>query len=283
MIGRHLRAAIGIGCLAAVTASPAYAQQSPVVARASFGGRDLSVTANDVRLEVFLIRRNGTGTPLTFTSASLEAIVQSVLRRKLLATEAQRRRLDVEPSVATQVVRATDAVLAEAEVSREAATVDTGDTAVQRFYQSHADDFRSAPRRKVRHIVVATEAEAKAARAAIAAGATFEAVARERNTDTTKATGGDLGWMAQGSMVKAFDETVFATGRGTISAPVQTAMGWHLVLVEDLDPGSLPPLALTRDRVVEAMRQEAVQRLTTRLFDESKVSIDRAALEELLK
>ncbi|MEQ1870327.1 MAG: peptidylprolyl isomerase [Vicinamibacterales bacterium] len=270
----------------ALTASLARlgAEEPAVVVRAALGGRTVSVTVDELKLEVAMMRRNNSGAPLVFAdAAALEPVARTVLRRKLLAVEAARRHLDSETTVVNLVTRSTDAVLAEVISSREAEAVDSGDAAARAFYDAHADLFRSAPRRKVRHIVVPTEADARAARAAIAAGATFEAVARSRNTDRTSAVGGDLGWIARGSMVRPFDEAVFALERGKVGGPVQTSMGWHLVLVEDVDPGNLPPLALVRDRVIETMRQQAIDGLALRLMATAKPVIDRAALEELVK
>jgi peptidyl-prolyl cis-trans isomerase C len=254
------------------------------IAHAALGGRAVSVSNREVELELLLIRRATNALPAALaTPEALETVTRRILDRKLLAAEARRRDLDRDRQTADLLTRATDAVLADSLAQRESALVDVGDAAVDRFYRAHADEFRSAPRRKVRHIVVASEADAKAARAEIAAGASFDSVARARNIDATRAAGGDLGSIAKGAMVKQFDEVVFAIERGTVSAPVQTAMGWHLIVVDDVDPGSLPPLPLVRDRVVDAMKQDAVRRLVERLAAESQAAIDRGALAELLK
>jgi len=41
--------------------------------------------------------------------------------------------------------------------------------------------------------------------------------------------GGDLGWFGSGDMVEAFDKAVFAQVVGTISDPVETEFGYHLI------------------------------------------------------
>ncbi|MFN8066056.1 MAG: peptidylprolyl isomerase [Vicinamibacterales bacterium] len=276
--------AVRMAICAAVLTTPIVlsAQGGPVLARAALDGRPVSVTTEDLKLEVLLLRRAGNAAAYASVD-SLEPVLSRVLTRKLLAAEAARQHIDRDPMVTTYMVRSSDAALVDSLTGRVGAAVDTSEAAVKTFFEAHADQFRSAPRRKVRHIVVPTEADAKAAREAIAGGATFETVARARNTDKTRESGGDLGWFAQGSMVKAFDDVVFAAEKGAVAGPVQTAMGWHLVLVEDVDAGSLPPLPLVRDKVIEAMRQDAMAQLTKRLVDEAKPVIDRAALEELLK
>jgi hypothetical protein len=54
----------------------------------------------------------------------------------------------------------------------------------------------------------------------------------ESDDETSAAQGGDLGWFGRGSMVKAFDTVAFTLPVGTISGPVQTNFGLHLIYVE---------------------------------------------------
>lgn len=83
-----------------------------------------------------------------------------------------------------------------------------------------------------RHILVATEEEAKAALERIKNGEEWGDVAAEVSTDTSNASNaGDLGWFTQGTMVQAFNDAAFSQEVGTISEPVQTDFGWHLIQV----------------------------------------------------
>lgn len=82
-----------------------------------------------------------------------------------------------------------------------------------------------------RHILVATEEEAKAALDRINAGEEWADVCAEVSTDSTAANGGDLGWFTEGTMVPAFNDAAFSQEVGTISDPVQTDFGWHLIQV----------------------------------------------------
>ena len=47
--------------------------------------------------------------------------------------------------------------------------------------------------------------------------------------------GGDLGWFRKGNMVREFEEAVWSTPLKTVSTPVKTQFGYHLIWVHERD------------------------------------------------
>jgi peptidyl-prolyl cis-trans isomerase C len=227
------------------------------------------------------------GNLLRLASAStvegVEALSRRLLEQKLMAHGARATALDREPTVARLLTRAADRLLADVVIQQELARLDLSEVALRQFYHAHPDRFRSTPRRKASHIVVATRDEARAVVAALAAGAEFAAVARERNTDATRGSGGDLGWVSPGVMVKSFDAALFALDPTRISEPVQTSFGWHVIKIDQVDLGALPPFELIAERVATALKTDAVERLKVKVFEGVTVNIDRQALGALVK
>lgn len=90
-----------------------------------------------------------------------------------------------------------------------------------------------APAKEVKasHILVGTEKEAKELKAKIDKGESFEELAKKYSQCPSGASGGDLGWFSKGMMVKEFETSAFSTPEKTVTEPVKTQFGWHLIKV----------------------------------------------------
>lgn len=84
------------------------------------------------------------------------------------------------------------------------------------------------------HILVEDEATAKVVSEKLVAGEDFAEMAKEYSTDPgSAANGGDLGFFDRGKMVPAFEEVAFSSAVDSISAPVQSQFGYHIIRVND--------------------------------------------------
>ena len=84
------------------------------------------------------------------------------------------------------------------------------------------------------HILVKTEKEAADLKAKIQAGEMkFEDAAAQYSECPSGSRGGDLGYFGRGMMVKEFEVPSFNEPIGTVTEPIQTQFGWHLIYVID--------------------------------------------------
>ena len=81
------------------------------------------------------------------------------------------------------------------------------------------------------HILVKDQSLARRIQQELKQGARFEDLARRHSTCPSKSSGGDLGWFGPGKMVKPFEDAVRSIGIGTVSDPVQTQFGYHVIKV----------------------------------------------------
>lgn len=127
------------------------------------------------------------------------------------------------------------------------------------------------PAVKAKHILVATEAEARDL-IKIATPANFSELARQKSTGPTKESGGELGWFKKEMMVPAFAEVAFSSPIGVVATqPVKTQFGWHVILVEDRQAAYTPPLAEVENEIRQQLSQEVVQGYLKELRTAAKV------------
>jgi len=83
-----------------------------------------------------------------------------------------------------------------------------------------------------RHILVDTEAEAKAVEELLSQGVDFAEVARKYSKDTGSGqNGGELGWAPPSNYVTEFADAVTTLPIGQISEPVKSQFGYHIIQV----------------------------------------------------
>lgn len=83
------------------------------------------------------------------------------------------------------------------------------------------------------HILVDSEEKALELKQQIEGGADFAALAKEHSSCPSGASGGSLGKFKRGAMVPEFDTVVFSDlAVNTVSEPVKTQFGYHLLTVE---------------------------------------------------
>lgn len=167
-----------------------------------------------------------------------------------------------------------------------AATAAVSDDALKAAYDAKYAKAEPEQEYHAAHILVASEDEAKAIKAQIDGGGDFAAIAKEKSTDKgSAANGGDLGWFGVGMMVKPFEDAVVAMKAGTVSDPIKTDFGWHIIKLEEVRAKAAPKFEEVKDELTGDLRQKAVEDKVKELTDAAKVErkvdgIDPAILKK---
>jgi peptidyl-prolyl cis-trans isomerase D len=117
---------------------------------------------------------------------------------------------------------------------------------IKAYFDANTNDFILPEAVKVNHILIklpegTTDQEEKAKKqklediaAKIASGTKFSEAAKQFSEDaSSRESGGALGWLARGQMLKKFEEVAFSLQPGQISKPLKTQIGFHLINVEE--------------------------------------------------
>lgn len=266
---------------ASAQAAPPSAQAATVVAEA--GGR--AITVADLRTLVAQAQAEASGNSqallATMTADGRSALLQRAVDDRVLAQAARDEGLDARPDLRFLVEQATSRVLAAAYADAKLRELTPGREGARAYLESHPDEFRVGARVRAHHLVVATLDHARAARAAIAGGEPFEGVASAQSQDlTTKSKGGDLGWVPRGVMVQPFEAALFRMKVGELSEPVRTSFGYHLIRVDEVDPGRVPAFDEIEADVTRAIATKAFDRLKAELARRCGAAIHKEALAQ---
>jgi peptidyl-prolyl cis-trans isomerase D len=94
-------------------------------------------------------------------------------------------------------------------------------------------------------------------------GGDFSELAKINSEDPGSAsTGGSLGEIDRGMMVKPFEDALFEMAVGDLSSPVKTSFGWHLIQLDEITGG--------QTKSFDAVKSELVDEISTQLA-ESKI------------
>lgn len=116
---------------------------------------------------------------------------------------------------------------------------------IRDFYEAHRAQMSRPEEVQARHLLikVAQDADPSTVEAArlrleqlrvkITQGEDFASVARTGSEDVSASEGGDLGYFPRGRMLPEFEAAAFALAPGAVSEPVRTAVGWHLIHVQN--------------------------------------------------
>ena len=208
----------------------------------------------------------------TSTGQGKRQFAEDYLRMKMLASAGMKAGLDKDPEVVSQMNLMRENLVANAQLGRIEKGVTVSDADLQKAYDAKKNEYENV---KATHILIAckgspaavpgkkelTEEEAKAKaedlKKQVAAGASFEELAKKESDDQgSGANGGDLGAFRRGQMVEEFEKAAFAAKVGEVTAPVRTQFGYHLIKV---DEHATTPFAEVKQQLERAERQRKVQ------------------------
>jgi foldase protein PrsA len=129
------------------------------------------------------------------------------------------------------------------------------DAAIASYYASHRSQFGTPAARNLRIVLTKTAAQANAAKAALAGGQSWTAVAKKYSIDpTTKNRGGVMNNVTAGTTDPALQQAAFSAPLNKVVGPVKGQFGYYIVEVTKIVNGTQKSLA----QVATLIRQTLV-------------------------
>ncbi len=200
-------------------------------------------------------------------------IIENLITEEILTQEALKKGMDKLADVVTQIDLARQNILINAYVKDYVKNNPIGDDVLKAEY----DKIKAQMGDKeyhARHILVATEAEAKDIIAKLKKGEKFEKLAEKSKDMGSKTKGGDLGWSSPANFVPEFSAAMTKLQKGQYTTePVKSQFGWHVIQLEDTRPMKVPSF----DEVKENLRQRAQQQQIEKMISDLRA---KAKIEE---
>lgn len=154
--------------------------------------------------------------------------------------------------------------------------VSISDEDLLEYYNKNKESLFEPEQVHARHILVETEEEANTLLLQLKEGLTdFSELAKEKSTDSSAPSGGDLGFFARGQMVKEFEDAAFSLEPGEISDVVQTQFGYHIIKCEERKDEYSPTFEEAKEGISNTLRyqreNEAISALVSKLREEAVI------------
>lgn len=196
-------------------------------------------------------------------------VLEQAIAFELMSEFAKETGLDKTEEFKDQLNKFAKELLAQMVMKKTLSSVTVTDDEAKAFYEEHKENFVELETVTAKHILVASEEEAKKVEEEIASGSiTFEDAANKYSSCPSKEQGGNLGSFSKGMMVPEFEEAAFNSEIGTVSEPVKTQFGYHLIKVEDKTEAKTKAFEDVKEQVVNMLIQERQQKKYLELIKE---------------
>lgn len=150
------------------------------------------------------------------------------------------------------------------------------------YYKSHTEEFRHPDMVRTSHILImvtegATADQDRLARQRAEAilararkGEDFAKLAQETSMDSSASQGGDIGYVTPGQVDPAYQAAAFSLAVGSLSDPVRSRVGYHIIKVTDKKKEGIATLDESRVQLTEFLKNQKSDRQLQQLVDQQR-------------
>jgi peptidyl-prolyl cis-trans isomerase C len=244
----------------AMVAAPVFAQNVATV-----NGKPIPAAKVDQVVKQVVAQGKATDSPQL-----RDAIKKDLIGREVLIQEADKQGVGARADVKAAIDNARQSIIINAMLADYVKKNPVKDADIKAEYDRYKAQVGDKEYH-ARHILVATEDEAKAIIAKLKGGAKFEELAKQ-SKDASASNGGDLDWASPASYVPEFSKAMVSLQKGAITdTPVKTQYGYHVIKLEDVRAAKIPPLDEVKQQVAESLQQRKLAAFREDLMKKAKI------------
>jgi peptidyl-prolyl cis-trans isomerase C len=261
-----LASAAVTGCLAILLLAglPVRAQDAnPVLAK---------VNGADIRQSDLALAEEELGPSLAQMDPATkkENVLGFLIDMKIVAKAAEDKKVENNEDFKKRLAFTRNRLLMDSLLAAEGKAATT-DEAMKKVYEDASKQIAGEQEVHARHILVATEEEAKAVEEELKKGADFAELAKKKSKDPGASDGGDLGFFTKDQMVPEFSTVAFALEPNKISEPVKSQFGWHVIKVEEKRNRQAPEFEQVKGQIETYVTRKAQAEYVAKLREAAKV------------
>ena len=266
----RLAASVAATCLVAALSigQPAFAQDKAPDPNAVIA----KVNGQDIKQSDYTVAEEELGPSLAQMepASRRENIIAFLIDMKIVAKAAEEKKVADTADFKNRLAFTRNRLLMDSLLASEGKAALT-DNAMKKVYEDAVKQVSGDKEVHARHILVATEDEAKAVKAELDKGTDFAELAKKKSKDPGAADGGDLGFFTKDQMVPEFSAVAFALEPGKISDPVKSQFGWHVIKVEEKRDRKAPAFDDVKQQVSTFVVRKAQADYVTKLRAAAKI------------
>ncbi|WP_348945840.1 peptidylprolyl isomerase [Chitinibacter sp. FCG-7] len=198
-------------------------------------------------------------------------IKDELIKNEVVYQEALKKGMDKNPEALAQLEMLKQRIIIGAFVNQYVKANPLTDSDLRKEYDKIKVTF-GGKEFKARHILVATEAEAKAILADLKKGKKFDELAKAKSMDKgSGANGGDLGWADPKNFVPEFGGALEKLPKGKISDPVKSQFGFHIIKLDDVREAKGPSFEEVKPQLEQQLQGQRIQKMVEELVAKAQI------------
>lgn len=162
-------------------------------------------------------------------------------------------------------------------------TIQVTEDEIRKYYEINKDRFRKPESIRIRQILIKVpskpgednwrqaEGRAHTIYKDASSGTDFVRLARRHSDDPASASaGGDMGSIQKGNMQGVFDTMIFGLNPGTVTKPIRSHQGFHIIKIVSTTPSTTKTLEEVKPHVTTLIRRERAREMISLLINDLK-------------
>ncbi len=235
---------------------------------------------SDVELEAVAQGLIAPGDPFGPQHSAYQSVLDQVIEQRLMAQEAERLGLPEEPMAMRRLAAARERILANLLIEHLVAQNIT-EARIDEMYAEQVALQQLDDQVSIAHILMGSEAEARALYDEIQSGASFDSLVFAHTLDEeTRLKNGDMGFVAPNKLPEPFGTVIANTSEGEVSEPFQSKDGWHILLVRERRSRAPKTKEEMRPEIVTFLTLTEISNILGRLRAEASFQEGSAGADE---